>query len=86
MFVGGDQVTVTELYPGVAVPIVGAPGTTLVVVAVAIGEDAVLAPNEFIAFTVKLYWMPGDRLVTTTLNVDAPSVDPNLVVGMADVP
>ena len=64
--------------PGVAVPIVGAPGTVLGVTLAP--DDADPAPAEFVAFTVQVYALPFVRPVTT-IGLDDP-----LAVTAAELP
>ncbi len=72
MDAGAVNATDTCWLPGVAEPIVGAPGTVLGVTE-AEADEATLVPTEFVAVTVNVYALPFVRPVTT-IGDDAPVV------------
>ena len=75
MDVGAVQVRVTEVFPDVAVPMVGAPGTVVVVgVTVLEAAENGLSPRALLASTWNRYWDPFVRPVTTRLVVPAAAV------------
>ena len=72
---GAVNAIVACVFPGVAVPIVGAPGTVRgVTLTLAL---ALPVPTAFVAFTLQLYAVPFVRLETVSgLAVPVPPVPP----------
>ena len=74
---GGDQLTVAEASPAVAVPMIGALGTVSTAVGVTLLENAEAAPvpTPLIALTLNLTAVPFTRPVKTRLVAPAPGAD-----------
>jgi hypothetical protein len=94
LFVGAVHVTIAEVFPPVAVPMVGAPGIVGGEgVTCADAADAADIPIAFVAVTVNVYTVPFVRPVTVAevLNPDAvaviaPGLDVTVYPVIADPP
>jgi len=80
LFVGADHVTIADVFPPVAVPMIGAPGMVGGDgVTCADAADADDVPIAFVAVTVNVYTVPLVNPVTVAdvLNPDAVAVMPS---------
>ena len=74
-FFGAVNVTEADVFPRVAVPIVGAPGT-VAGMKLFDAADAAPVPTAFVAVTVQVYVLPLVR-PDTTIGLDPPVAEPD---------